>query len=73
MRYANRFDILFRVNEVTGIIEIRVDNAVAEANGYSDLEHLKAEIAKAMPKMEVPEWLRIDNCGSPALAAFNLN
>ena len=25
------------------------------------------------PMLEVPEWLRIDNCGSSALVALNLN
>ena len=73
MCYDNRLDIQFRVNAVTGIIEMRVDDNVAEANGYFNLEHLKAEIAKTMPKLEIPEWIRIDNCGSPAFAALNLN
>lgn len=73
MRYDNRLDIQFRLHAVTGIIEMRVDDNVAEANGYNDLEHLKAEIAKSMPAVEIPEWIRIDNCGSPAFAALNLN
>ena len=70
MRYDNRLDIQFRFNFVTGIIEMRVDDNVAEANGYYNLE---SEIAKTSPKLEIPEWIRIDNCGSPALAALNLN
>ena len=73
MSYDNRLDIQFRFNFVTGIIEMRVDDNVAEANGYYNLEHLKSEIAKTSPKLEIPEWIRIDNCGSPALAALNLN
>ena len=73
MRYDNRLDIQFRFNFVTGIIEMRVDDNVAEANGYYNLEHLKSEIAKTSPKLEIPECIRIDNCGSPALAALNLN
>lgn len=73
MRYDNRLDIQFRFDNVTGVIEMRVDDNVAEANGYYNLEHLKQVIRKDCPKMEVPEWIRIDNCGSPALAALNLN
>ena len=73
MRYDNRLDIQFRFDYITGVVEMRVDDNVAEANGYYNLEHLKAEIAKSMPMLEVPEWLRIDNCASLALAALNLN
>lgn len=73
MRYDNRLDIQFRFDFVTGVIEMRVDDNVAEANGYYNLEHLKSEIAKASPKLEIPEWIRIDNCGSTAHAALNLN
>lgn len=73
MRYDNRLDIEFRFDYVTGIVEMRVDDSVAEANGYYNLEHLKAEIAKGSPKLEIPEWIRIDNCASHALAALNLN
>lgn len=73
MTYDNRLDIQFRFDNITGVVEMKVDDAVAEANGYYNLVHLKCEIAKKMPKLEVPEWIRIDNCGSPALAALNLN
>lgn len=73
MRYDNRFDIQFRVNDVTGVIQMRVDDNVAEANGYYNLDHLKMEIAKASPKLEIPEWIRVDNLGSLAFAALNLN
>ena len=73
MRYADQYDIQFRFDNITGIVEMHVDDTLAEANGYYNLEHLKLEIAKTMPKLEVPEWIRIDNCGSPALAALNLN
>ncbi len=73
MRYADRYDIQFRIDRITGVIEMRVDDDVAEANGYYNLDHLKLEIAKKMPRLEVPEWIRIDNCGSPAFAALNLN
>lgn len=73
MRYDNRFDIQFRVNDVTGVIQMRVDDNVAEANGYYNLDHLKMEIAKETPAVEVPEWIRVDNLGSLAFAALNLN
>lgn len=73
MRYDNRFDIQFRVNDVTGVIQMRVDDNVAEANGYYNLDHLKMEIAKASPKLETPEWIRVDNLGSLAFTALNLN
>lgn len=73
MTYDNRLDIQFRFDQITGVVEMRVDDAVAEANGYYNLEHLKQTIAKSMPKVEVPEWIRIDNCGSLAFAALNLN
>ena len=73
MRYDNRLDIQFRIDFVTGVVEMRVDDNVAEANGYYNLEHLKQEIKNGSPKLEIPEWIRIDNCGSPALAALNLN
>ena len=65
--------IQFRFDYITGIVEMLVDDNVAEANGYYNLDHLKAEIHKTMPAVEIPEWVRIDNCGSPALAAFGLN
>lgn len=54
MRYDNRLDIQFRFDFVTGVVEMRVDDNVAEANGYYNLEHLKAEIAKGAPKLEIP-------------------
>ena len=73
MTYDNRLDIQFRFDQSTGVVEMRVDDNVAEANGYYNLEHLKQTIAKCMPGMDVPEWIRIDNCGSPAFAALNLN
>lgn len=73
MTYDNRLVIQFRFDYVTGVVEMKVDDAVAEANGYYNLEHLKQTIAKSMPKMQVPEWIRIDNCGSPALVALNLH
>lgn len=73
MRYADRYDILFRIDRITGVIEMRVDDNVAEANGYYNLDHLKMEIAKTMPRLVVPEWIRVDNCGSPAFAALSLN
>lgn len=73
MTYDNRLDIQFRFDQITGVVEMRVDDNVAEANGYYNLQHLKQTIAKSMPGMGVPEWIRIDNCGSPALAALNLN
>lgn len=71
--YGNRFEIQFREDPITGVVEMRVDDNVAAANGYYNLEHLKQTIAKSMPKVQLPEWIRIDNCGSPALAALNLN
>ncbi len=73
MSFDNWFDIQFRFDPITGVVEIRVDDNVAAANGCYNLEHLKKTIAKSMPKVQVPEWIRIDNCGSPALAALNLN
>lgn len=73
MTYDNRLDIQFRFDQITGVVEMRIDDNVAEANGYYNLEHLKQTIAKIWPGMDMPEWIRIDNCGSPALAALNLN
>ncbi len=73
MRYADQYDIQFRFDNITGIVEIHVDDTLAESNGYYNLEHLKMEVAKTMSKLEIPEWIRIANCGSPALAALNLN
>lgn len=73
MTYDNRLDIQFRFDQITGVVEMRIDDNVAEANGYYNLEHLKQAIAKNIPEMQVPEWIRIDSCGSPALAALNLN
>lgn len=55
MRYDNRLDIQFRFDYVTGVVEMLVDDNVAEANGYYNLEHLKAELAKASPKLEIHE------------------
>lgn len=73
MRYADKYDIQFRIDNITGIVEMHVDDTLAEANGYYNLELLKLEIAKTMPKLEVPEWIRVDHLGSPALSALNLN
>lgn len=73
MRYDNRLDIQFRHNPMTGVIEMRVDDNVAEANGYYNLEHLKMEVAKATPQIEVPEWLRVDDWDSPLRMPINLN
>ena len=73
MRYDNRLDIQFRFDYVTGIVEMKIDDNVAEANGYYNLVHLKCEIAKTMPNLQIPEWIRVDNCGSLALAAINMN
>lgn len=73
MCYDNWLDIHLRFDYVAGVVEMRIDDKVAEANGYKSLEHLKSEIGKSMPMLEVPEWLRIGNCGSPTLMAQSLN
>ena len=72
-RNGKELPIQFRFDCVTGVVEMLVDDNLAEANGYFSLDHLKAEIHKTTPAVEIPEWIRIDNCGSPALAAFGLN
>jgi hypothetical protein len=63
----NHIDISLRIDNTTGVMEMKVDNNAAKVNGFSNLEDLKSEIAQATPKLDVPEWIRIDNCGSPAI------
>lgn len=73
MRYDNRFDIQFRVDAVTGVIQMRVNDAMAKANGYADLAELKAIIAEQDSAISVPEWLRVDDWDSPLRMPINLN
>lgn len=55
MMYADRYPIQFRQNVVSGEIQMRIDDAMAKANGYADLNELKALIAKQDPTMPIPE------------------
>lgn len=73
MMYADRYPIQFRQNVMSGEIEMRVDNAMAKANGYADLNELKALIAEHAPSMPIPEWLQVDDWDSPLLMPLNLN
>lgn len=66
MMYADRYPIQFRQNVVSGEIQMRVDDAMAKANGYAGL-------AEQDPAMTVPEWLRVDDWDSPLRMSLNLN
>ena len=44
MMYADRYPIQFRQNVVSGEIQMRVDDAMAKANGYADLAELKGKV-----------------------------
>lgn len=52
---------------------MRVDDAMAKANGYADFAELKAFITEQAPAMTVPEWLRVDDWDSPLGMPLNLN
>lgn len=52
---------------------LRVEDAMAKANGYADLAELKAFIAEQDPTMTVPKWLRVDDWDSPLRMPLNLN
>ena len=58
---------------ISGEIEMRVDDAMAKANGYADLNELKVLIAEHDPLMSIPEWLRVDDWDSPLRIPLNLN
>lgn len=73
MMYADLYPIYFRQNVVSGEIQMRVDDAMAKANGYTDLAELKAFVAEQDPAMTVPEWLRVDDWDSHLLMPLNLN
>ena len=73
MMYADRYPIQFRQNVMSGEIEMRVDDAMAKANGYADLNELKALIAEHYPSKPIPEWLRVDDWDSPLRMQLNLN
>ncbi len=73
MMYADRYPIQFRQNVVSGEIQMRVDDAMAKANGYADLNELKAFIAEHTPTMPIPEWLRVDDWDSPLQNSISLN
>ncbi len=73
MMYADRYQIQFRQNAVSGEIQMRVDDAMAKANGYADLAELKAFIAEQDPAITVPKWLRVDDWDSPLRMPLNLN
>ena len=73
MMYADRYPIQFRQNVASGEIEMKVDDAMAKANGYADLNELKALIAEQDPTMPIPEWLRVDDWDSPLRMSLNLN
>ncbi len=73
MMYADRYPIQFRQNMASGEIQMRVDDAMAKANGYADLNELKAIIAEHTPTMSIPEWLRVDDWDSPLQNPISLN
>ncbi len=73
MMYADRYPIQFRQNVVSGEVQMRVDDAMAKANGYADLNELKAFIAEHTPTMPIPEWLRVDDWDSPLQNPISLN
>ncbi len=58
---------------VSGEIQMRVDDVMAKANGYADLNELKAFIAEHTPTMPIPEWLRVDDWDSPLQNPISLN
>ena len=73
MMYADRYPIQFRQNVMSGEIEMRVDDAMAKANGYANLNELKALIAEHDPSMPIPEWLRVNDWDLLLRMPFNLN
>lgn len=73
MMYADRYPIQFRQNVMSGEIEMRVDDAMAKANGYANLNELKALIAEHDPSMPIPEWLRVNDWELLLRMPFNLN
>lgn len=73
MMYADRYPIQLRQNVASGEIQMRVDDAMAQANGYADLNELKSFIVGQDPAMTVPEWLRVDDWDSPLRMPLNLN
>lgn len=73
MMYADRYPIQFRQNVVSGEIQMRVDDAMAKANGYADVAELRAFIVEQDSALTVPEWLRVDDLDSPLRMPLNLN
>lgn len=73
MVYADRYPIQFRQNMANGEIQMRVDDAMAQANGYADLVELMNEVLKQYPTMSIPQWIRVDEWSMGLFNPCNLN
>lgn len=73
MVYADRYPIQFRQNTANGEIQMRVDDALAQANGYTDLAELMNEVLKQYPTMPIPQWIRVDEWNMGPFNPCNLN
>lgn len=73
MMYADCYRIQFRQDTVSGEIQMRVDDAMAKANGYTDLAELMNEVLKQYPDMMIPQWIRVDDWNLLLYKPHNLN
>lgn len=73
MIYADRYLIQFRLDTVSREIQMRVDDAMAKANGYTDLAELMNEVLKQYPDMMIPQWISVDDWNLPLYKPHNLN
>ncbi|MBD5420978.1 MAG: hypothetical protein HDR47_07085 [Bacteroides sp.] len=54
------YEIIFRQNVVTGLIQMKVTDEMAIANGYKDLGDMSACISRDMGRVIIlPEWMDV--------------
>lgn len=64
-------EIIFRQNIITGLIQMKVTDEMAQANGYKNLGHMRECIGRDMGTIIIlPEWM---NVSEPADLYSHLN
>ena len=56
-------ELMFRRNNLTGIIQMKVDENMALAWGYSDLKEIETMVKGyyQSDRVELPEWMNLTN------------
>mgnify|MGYP001637503321 CR=1 FL=1 len=69
----DRCPIQFRQHTANGEIQMRVDDAMVQANCSADLTELMNKVVKQYPTMPIQQWVRADEWSIGLFKPCNLN